>query len=156
MKDEQVIETLTPHTAQEALTDGIGTRGLIRGGEHLDATRLRNPFKAHTKFAIMISDEILRSRAKGGGLPQLLRRPSVGGRAGHADVNHLARVQFDDEKGEERVEEEIGHWEKVTRPDLLGMSLQERPPRLSSWSCGAHGSHVLLNGAFADTDTQFE
>ena len=45
---------------------------------------------------------------------------------------------------------------RVARPDLLGMGVNERPPRLSSWSCGAHGSHVLLNAPLADVDTQFE
>jgi hypothetical protein len=30
-------------------------------------------------------------------------------------------VQFDHEEGEERAEEEIGDWEKVAGPDLLGM-----------------------------------
>jgi len=40
MQDEQVIETLTPHTAQEALTDGIGTGGVARGCENFDVTGL--------------------------------------------------------------------------------------------------------------------
>ena len=30
MQDQQVIEALTPDTAEEALTDSIGTRGVIR------------------------------------------------------------------------------------------------------------------------------
>jgi len=46
MQDEQMIEALTPHTAEETLTDGIGSRGAIRGFEYLDATCLRNPSEA--------------------------------------------------------------------------------------------------------------
>ncbi len=70
MQDEQMIEALTSHTAQEPLTDGIGSRGVIRSCEHLDVTYLRNPREGHPKLAIILLDEKLRSRAKGGGLPK--------------------------------------------------------------------------------------
>jgi hypothetical protein len=79
MEDEQMIEALTPHTAQEPLADGIGTRGVIGGFENLDATRLGNPIEGHSKLAIVITDEVLRTHAIDGGLPQLLRGPSIGG-----------------------------------------------------------------------------
>ena len=90
MQDKQMIEALTSHTAQEALTDGIGAWSVIRGFENLDATRLGNPSEAHTKFAIIIPDEVFRTYIKGGGFPKLLCRPSVRGRACHADVDHFA------------------------------------------------------------------
>jgi len=61
-------------------------------------------------------------------------------------VDHSARVQFDHEEGEQRAEEEIGDREEVAGPDLLGMSVYERPPLLSSWPCGTDLPHVLLNG----------
>jgi hypothetical protein len=57
LQDEQVIEALATHTAQEALTDGIGSRGLVRRCENLDATGLGNPCERHTKLAIVITDE---------------------------------------------------------------------------------------------------
>ena len=123
MQDEQVIEALTPHTAQKPLTDGIGSRGVIGGLKHLDATGLGNPIEDHPKLAIVISDEIFRTQAIGRGFSKLLCRPRIGGRACHADMDHSARMQFDDEEGEERVEEEIGDGEKVAGPDLLGVSM---------------------------------
>jgi hypothetical protein len=69
MEDEQMIEALTSHTAQEALTDGIGMWSVIRGFENLDATRLGNLSEAHTKLAIIIPDEVFRTYNKGGGFP---------------------------------------------------------------------------------------
>ncbi len=90
LQDEQVIEALTSHTAQQALTDGSGAWSVIRGCEYLDATRLGNPSEAHIKLAIMIPDEVFWTSTKGGGFPKLLCRPSVGGRASHADVHHFA------------------------------------------------------------------
>jgi hypothetical protein len=118
MQDEQVIEALTPDTAEEALTDGIGAWSVIRRFEKLDGTCLGNPREGHPKLAIIIMDEVLRTLAIGGGLPQLLCRPGVGGRACHADVDHFARVQFNDEEGEQRMEEEIGDRQEVAGPDL--------------------------------------
>jgi hypothetical protein len=107
MQDQQVIEALTPDTAEEALTDSIGTRGVIGDFEYLDTTCLRHPSEGHPKLAIMITDEVLRTRAIGGGLPKLLGRPSVGGRSCHADMDHFAGVQFDHEEGEQPAEEEV-------------------------------------------------
>ncbi len=57
MEDEQMIEALTSHTAQEALTDRIGARGLIGGFENLDVTRSSQPRETHPKFAIIIPDD---------------------------------------------------------------------------------------------------
>jgi len=89
MQDQQMIEALTSHTSQEALTDGIGSRGMIRGFENLNVTRPHNPREAHTKLGIMITDEILRPHSKGSGFPKLLCSPSIRGRSCHADVDHL-------------------------------------------------------------------
>ena len=68
---------------------------------------LRKPREAHPKLAIVITDEVLRPHAIGGGFPKLLCSPGVGGRSCDADVDHFARLQFDDEEGKQRAEEEI-------------------------------------------------
>ena len=86
-------------------------------------TRLRNTREAHPKLAIIITDEVLRPLSIGGGFPQLLCGPGVGGISCDADVDHSARVQFDNEEGEQRAEEEVSDWEKVTGPDLLSMGV---------------------------------
>ena len=156
LEDEQVIETLSPHAAQEALTDRIGTWGVIRCFQDRDVTRLSNPREGHAKLAIVITDEVLRTHAIGGGLPQLLHGPRIGGRSCDADVDHSARVQFDDEEGEERTEEKVRDRKEVARPDLLGMGVQERLPGLPTWPGGTHGPHVLLYCALADVDAELE
>ena len=121
MQDEQVIETLASHTTEKPFTDGICSRGVIRGFENLNITRLRNSREAHPKLAIVIPDEVLRPHTKGGGFPKLLCRPSVGGRSCDADVDHLPGVQEGVEEGKQRAEEEIRDRQEVARPDLLGM-----------------------------------
>src|SRR5215472_13988920 len=92
MQDEQVIETLTSHTTQEALTDRIGSRSRIRSFEHLDVTGFGNPIEGHPKLAIIITDEIPRPYPIGGGFSKLLCRPSVSGRSCDAHVDHLPGV----------------------------------------------------------------
>jgi hypothetical protein len=156
LQDEQVIEALSAHAAQKPFKDGIGPWCVVGRFEKLDATRLGKPRKTHPKLAIVIADEVLRTRAISGGLPQLLRRPSVGGRSCDAHVDHSPRVEFDDEEGEERTEEKLSHWQEVAGPDLLGMAVNERPPRLSLWSCATDLPHVLLNGAFAHVNAQLQ
>jgi len=121
MQDEQMIEAFTPYTAEESLTDGIRARGVIRGFKNLNVTRLRNPSEANAKLVVVITDEVLRPHTKGGGFPKLLCSPGVSGISCHTDVDYFARVQFDDEEGEQRVEEEIRDREEVAGPDLLGM-----------------------------------
>src|SRR5215467_3961084 len=143
MHDEQMIEAFASHTAQEALTDGVGLRGVIRGLEQLDATGLGNPIESHPKLGITITDEILRTHAIGSGFANLLCRPSIRRRACHADVDHSPRVQFDNEKGEQRSEKEIRDRQKIAGPGLLGLSMNERPPPLPSWPSGTDQPHVL-------------
>src|SRR5260221_4364626 len=126
MEDNQMIEALPSHTAQEAFTDGIGSWSVIGGFENLNVTGFRNPRKAHPKLAIIITDEVLRTRAIGGGFPQLLCRPRVGGGSCDAHVDHFAGVEVDGEEGEERVEEEGRDRQEVGSPRTLGLSVRKR------------------------------
>jgi hypothetical protein len=116
LQDEQMIEAFTPHASQKALADGIGSRGVIRYIEHLDATRQRNPREVHSKRAIVITDEVFGSLSTCRDFPKLLSSPRVGGTARDADMDHSARVSFDDEEGEKRAEEEIRDGETRRRP----------------------------------------
>src|SRR5207247_2179232 len=92
MQDEQMIETLSTDTPQKPFTDGIRVRGEIRSCENLDATRLRNPSEAHPKFAVVITDEVLRPHTIGGGFPQLLCGPGIGRRSCDTHMDDRARV----------------------------------------------------------------
>ena len=90
IQDEQVIETLASHTSEKTFTDGIRLRNVIRCFEHLDSTRIRNPLEAEPKRAIIITDEILRIFAIGGGFLKLLCGPGIGRISCDADMDHSA------------------------------------------------------------------
>src|SRR5258706_270546 len=90
MQDQEMIEALTPYTAEESLTDGIRARGVRSSFKNLNVTRLRNSSEAHTKLAIVITDEVLRPHIKGGGFPKLLCGPSIGGISCDANMDYSA------------------------------------------------------------------
>jgi hypothetical protein len=104
MQDQQVIEAFLPHAPQEALTNGIGSRGMNRRFEDLDRARFRHTSKARPKLAIIITNQTLRPLPIRGGEPSLLCYPGIRRRACHADMDHLARLQFDEEEGLRAVE----------------------------------------------------
>lgn len=138
IEDEQMIETLASHTPKKAFTDSIRSRCLIGCFENLDLTRVRNPCEAYPKLAIVIPKKVFRPLSPRRGFPKLLCGPSIGGISCDADMDHSARLQFDNEKGEKRTDEEVGDWEKVAGPDLFSMIAQEDPPVLTPWLGRTH------------------
>ena len=84
------------------------------------------------------------------------RHLGIGRRACHADVDHLARLQFDEEERKERPKEQISDLEEVTHPDLCGVVVQKSRPPLAWWLVGANSSHVLPDCSLADPQAQFE
>jgi hypothetical protein len=49
------------------------------------------------------------------------RHPSIGRRSRHIYVDHLPRLQLDDEESKKRTEEEIRDVEEITGPHLCSM-----------------------------------
>ena len=94
LQDEQVIETLSTHTAQKPFTDGIGPWRMIWRFEYLDAAGCGHASETGSKFAITITNEILRRLSIGSCLPQLLCGPGIGRRASDTHMDHFARVQY--------------------------------------------------------------
>jgi hypothetical protein len=76
------------------------------------------------------------------------RHPGIGRRSCHIHVNHLPRLQLDNEEGEKWTKDEIGHLQKITGPYLCCMIAEKRFPVLSTGMFWANMSHILLNRAF--------
>jgi hypothetical protein len=156
MEDQQVVEAFLPYTSQEALADRIGSGCMIRCFENLDVTCPRHSCKARPEFAIVITDQIFRHLPIGSRFPELLGYPGIGRRARDAHVDHLPRLEFDEEEGKERSKEQIGDLEEVAGPDLCGVIAQKGRPLLALWLVGANRPHVLLDSALAQTNAQFQ
>ena len=156
LQDQQMVETFLPYAPQEPFTDGIRSWGMNRRFEQLDAAGFRHPNKAGPKFAIVISNQILGRLLIGGGFSQLLCHPRIGRRSCHTDMDHLARFQFDNKESEERSKEQVSHLQEVACPDLSGVGAQKGRPLLASWLVCVNRPHVLLDGALAHPNAQFQ
>jgi hypothetical protein len=106
--NHQVVQAFLSDAPHEAFADGIGSGFMNRRFEDLNRTGCRHTSKARPKFVVVISDQIFRCLSIRRGFSQLLRHPGIGRRACHAHMDHLARLQFDEEEGTERSKEEIG------------------------------------------------
>src|SRR5260370_27958054 len=60
VKDQDMIKAFLSHTPQEAFADRIGSWRMIRRFENLNRIRCRHASKARPKFAIVITNQILR------------------------------------------------------------------------------------------------
>ena len=101
LQDEQVIQTLSPHTAQKPFADAIGLWRVIWCFQDLDAAGCCHTSKTGTKFAITIANEILRPLSIGSRFPQLLCGPGVGRRASDTHMDDLTSVYINDEEGKQ-------------------------------------------------------
>jgi hypothetical protein len=156
MHDQEVIQAFSSHASQKAFTDSICLWRSIRCSKHLDVTRCRYACETRPEFAIIIPNEIfwrlpIRSR-----LPQLLCHPEIRRRAGHIYMNHPPRLQFDEEKGKKRTEEEVRDLQKITGPYLCRMIAQEDFPALSTGSFWANLLDILLDSPFTHLNIQLE
>ncbi len=156
LKDQQMVEAFLPHAPQKAFADGVGSWGMNRRFEDLDATCPRHPSKAGPKFAVVITNQIFRCLSIWGRFSQLLRHPGIGRGSRDSDMDDSSCLEFDEEEGEERSKEEIGDLQEVARPDLSCVSAQKRAPLLTPWLRCANVPHIFLDCALAHPNAQFQ
>jgi len=70
VKNEQMIQTLSTHTAQKPFTDRIGAFRVIGCFQDLDAAGCGHASETGSELVITITDEIPRTHTKGGGFPK--------------------------------------------------------------------------------------
>jgi len=85
--------------------------------ENLNRTCCRHTSEAGPKFAVVITNQILRSLPIRGGFSKRFGHPGIGRGSSDADMDHPPRLQFDEEEREERSKEEIGHLQEIAGPD---------------------------------------
>ena len=80
LEDEQVIETLSPHTAQKAFTDSVSPWCVIRCFQDLDAAGGCHARETGSKLAVTIPNEIRAALVQKESLPAAVRavQASVG------------------------------------------------------------------------------
>ena len=109
LKDQQVVQAFLSDAPHEALADRIGSWGMTRRFQYLDAAGCGHARETGSKFAIVISNEIFRCLPIWSGFSQVLGHPVIGRRSSDPDMDHPSRLQFYDEERKEWPKEEIGH-----------------------------------------------
>src|SRR5450755_2315756 len=71
-------------------------------------------------------------------------------------MDNFPRLQFDDEKGKKRTEEEVCHLQEITRPHLCCMIVEKCLPTLATSSLWMNLPHIPLNSAFTDPNIELE
>src|SRR5690242_20306171 len=78
LNNQQMIQAFLSDAPQEALADRIGSWSVIRRFENLDTTCPRHPSRAGTKFAVVITNQVLWCLPIRGSFSQLLGYPGIG------------------------------------------------------------------------------
>jgi hypothetical protein len=107
VKDEQVVKAFLSYAPQEALADRIGSGDVIGCVKKLNRACRSHPSETRSKFAIVITNKILRCLPIRRGFSQLLRHPGIGRRPCDTDMDYPSGLERDDETCEKRPKEEI-------------------------------------------------
>ena len=153
---DQVIEAFSSHRTQEAFADGIEIGRARRDLHDLDRGAFGHCGEPLPELVIVASDEQFRSVTIGYGLADLLGRPSVGGTAGHIEVNSFPRALDYEEEREDRAKEHIVELQKVACLIVAAVIADERVPALAPCTWWPYVPLVLLDGSFTDADTELQ
>ncbi len=77
MEDQQIVKAFLPQTPQKAFADGVRAWRVIRRFENLNGTCCCHPSEARPKFAIIITNQILRCLPIRRGFSKLLSNPGM-------------------------------------------------------------------------------
>jgi hypothetical protein len=154
-EQDDVVEHLSPATAHKSLRDGIHVGGSHRDLDDLRPGALRYTVERGAELVVTVAQDETWSITVHGRISQLLCCPLLRGIPGGCNVDNSSRCKVDDEECVDLAEEDVVGLDKVARPDVLGMILQERRPGLSTFPA-ANPAHVLLDRTLADLDAELE
>jgi hypothetical protein len=103
--------------------------------QHLYVCTARYTGKERAKLCVIVPDQESGRLPKWRGFSQLLSNPSIGGMAGHRDVDDFSALQLNHEESKERAEDEVSDRQEVAGLDLARMIVQEATPGLGRRTC---------------------
>src|SRR5690606_17446498 len=122
-QDDDVVEALAAHAAEEPLAGCVHQRCANRSLQDADAGGFGDTVEFRAELGVAITDDEVRSSPERRELAKLLRRPAFIGFASDRDVDDLLGIHVNDDEGEQRAKPEVVDREKVAGPD--GVVLQE-------------------------------
>lgn len=153
-QNDDVIQALSTHTADEALGNGIHVRCAKSSPDHASSGG-SGAVERSPELAVSISKDESRAFAEGRRVANLLSCPGGRWPAGNVNANDGPRTDIDDEEGEDRPEPDVVGLQKVAGPNAM-VTKECLPALVMAWPGRSHHAHVLLNRPFRDADAQLQ
>jgi hypothetical protein len=153
-QNEDMIETLMPDRADEALGEGILPRAVGRGQDFLDTHALYALPERLAIDAVAIAEQVLRRGLIGEGVDDLLGGPGCGGMLGDVEMDDTPAVVGEHDEDEEDAEPSGGHSKEIDGDQVPDMVGEERPPGLRG--LGTPFRHQAGHGALGHIDSDFQ
>ena len=153
-QDENVIQTLAPDRADQALHERVLPGAVRRGEDFGDPHALHAMAKLLAVNLVTIAQEIggrgiVRERVH-----DLLGGPGGGGMRGDVEVDDPPTMVGEHDEDEEDAEASGRHGEEVDRNQVADVVAKERPPGLRGLRAVLR--HEAGDGAFGDVDAEFQ
>ena len=155
IQDDDVIEALAPHGADDSLGDGVRARGPDRREQGRGPERPGACGKVRAVGAVTVPDKLAGGPAPRRRLDELTPDPGGGRVRGDVDMDQLTPVVGDEHQNVEGSKRQGGHGEQVGGPDLGPVVGEEGTPRLARWADGPMPA-MAANRAIADRSAELE
>ena len=129
-EDDEVILTLAPDGADEALREGVLPRAVRRRQDFTDAHALEALPEHVTVDRVAVAEEVGRGRVVREGVHDLLGRPGRGGMLGDIEVEDAAPVVGEHDEDEQDAQTRGGDGEEIDGDEVPDVISQECAPRL--------------------------
>ena len=125
---EDVVETVPPEGADDALRDRVRLGGPHRGQHRRDPHRRRPAHEIAAVAAVPVPKEKTRLPAPGRRFANLLPDPALGRMPGHVPMHQAPAIMADQHEDGAGAERQRLYGEKVRRPNLGRVQAQKGPP----------------------------
>ena len=125
---EDVVETVPPEGADDALRDRVRLGGPHRGQHRRDPHRRRPAHEIAAVAAVPVPKEKTRLHAPGRRFANLLPDPGLGRMPGHVPMHQAPAIMADQHEDGAGAERQRLYGEKVRRPNLGRVQAQKGPP----------------------------
>ncbi len=152
--DDDVVETLSPNLANQALYVRV-LPWRPRGSEYLLDPEARHPApKPRAVHAIPVPQEVARGPIPWERLDDLLTSPLARGVLGDVEMHHPTPLESQHDEDVKNSKRDGGDNEQIDASEGRSLILQKRPPTLGRWTSPA--DHVPGHRGQGDLDSQHE
>ena len=154
VEDDDMIEKVSPATADETLGDAVLSRAAEAGPLGLDAEALDGADDLFAEVRGAVEYQILRCRVVRESLAQLLRDPRARRTPGDAEVQNPPSIMRDHEETVEHPKRKCRHREEVHRGDDFTMIAQEGHPSLGRLRVSRSFAYPAQHGPLRDVEAE--